>query len=235
MKRIIGTVIGLAAVLAFGTSTRAATVNFNVSATGSVTSVSQFGDHTCGANPCYVNPFAPGSSVSVDITGGAVSLLSGTLNVVGTNSLAALGSIDVNTSSSLTGGTGVLSGTSILWFTPTSVATSGSFTLHGAICGIVGAPCDTPLPIAALASITMTVAVNPVSLGVWDLNSTLDAILGSNQAVISTGGPNPPPGPGLPAQWYLFGSNDKGSVPEPGALVLVALGLGALSLRSRQA
>src|SRR5215475_8935184 len=203
MKRILGTVVALAAVLAFGTTARAAIVVFNVSTTGAVYSVSSFGTVPCGANNCFVNPFAAGSSVSLDITGGAVSLTGGTLNVIGTNLLGAVGSIDVNTSTTLTGGTGALSGTNILWSSGTTTATTGTFTLHGAICGIVGAPCDVPLPIANLAAITGTTPVSPVILFTWSLNATLDSILGSTPAVISLGGASPPPGQGLPAQWYL--------------------------------
>jgi hypothetical protein len=232
MKRIIGTVVALAAVLAFGTVSSAAPIVFNVSGTGSVNTVSQFAPAPPGY---FITPFSPGSSVTVDITGGAATLTTGTLLINAVTPLGALGTIHTDVSVALSGATGALVGDDILWFTPVNAVASGTFDCTGAICGIFGLTQGTLYPIAGLSALTGATPVNPSNLGIWDLNASLDTILGSNRNVITLGGPNPPPGPGLPSQWYLFGSGDLGFVPEPGALVLVALGLGALSLRSRKA
>ena len=57
MKRIIGTVVALAAVLAFGTVSSAAVIVFDVSGTGSVNTVSQFAPAPPGY---FITPFCAG-------------------------------------------------------------------------------------------------------------------------------------------------------------------------------
>ena len=233
MKRIIGTAVALAAVLAFGTVSSAAVIVFDVSGTGSVETVSQFAPNPPGF---FITPFSAGSSVTVDITGGVATLTGSTLNIIGSTPLGALGSINTNVVASVSGATGALVGSDILWSTPGAISATGTFDCTGAICGIFGLTQGTLYPIAGLAALTGATPLTSSPLGTWDLNASLDTILGSTRQVITLGGPNPPPGPGLPSQWYLFGSADLGfPVPEPGMLVLVALGLGALSLRTRKA
>jgi len=232
MKRIVGMVVALAAVLALSTAGNAAPIVFNVTGTGSVNTVSSFAPNPPGF---FITPFAAGSSVTVDLTGGVATLTGSTLNIIGTTSLGALGSISTNVVASVSGATGVLSGDNILWFTPASISATGTFQCAGTVCSLFGLTPATDYPIAQLAALTGATNLTSSPLGIWDLNASLDTILGSNRQVITLGGPNPPPGPGLPSQWYLFGSTDLGAVPEPGTLVLIALGLGALSIRSRKA
>ena len=233
MKRIIGTAVALAAVLAFGTVSSAAVIVFDVSGTGSVETVSQFAPNPPGF---FITPFSAGSSVTVDITGGVATLTGSTLNIIGSTPLGALGSINTNVVASVSGATGAPVGDDILWSTPGAISATGTFDCTGAICGIFGLT-GRVRSTRSRASPRPTGATPLTSspLGTWDLNASLDTILGSSRQVITLGGPTPPPGPGLPSQWYLFGSADLGFVPEPGMLVLVALGLGALSLRTRKA
>src|SRR5215470_1150753 len=115
MKRIVGMVVALAAVLALSTAGNAAPIVFNVTGTGSVNTVSSFAPNPPGF---FITPFAAGSSVTVDLTGGVATLTGSTLNIIGTTSLGALGSISTNVVASVSGATGVLSGDNILWFTP---------------------------------------------------------------------------------------------------------------------
>src|SRR5512144_867989 len=108
MKRIVGTVVALAAVLGFSTVSNAALISYNVSGTGSLTTISSIG--------VFNTPFSAGSSVSVntdtngDSIEGDVSLTGGTLNIIGTTDLSflGLGSLDTNVVVTLSGGTGVL-------------------------------------------------------------------------------------------------------------------------------
>jgi hypothetical protein len=255
MKRILGTVVALAGVLGFSTISSAAIINFDISGTGSVDTVSQFAPSPPGF---FTTPFNPGSTVQIntdrngDSVTGDVALVSGTLNINATTPLGALGTIVTNVVVSLAGGTGTLTGQTIMWDLtgPTYiVGANGVFHCTGAICGILQFPAGfnppfppgplTPgfdYPIAGLSLLTGAQNVNPIILGEWDLDAGLANILASSRATNSLGGPTPPPGPGLPGQWYLFGTGDLGhTIPEPGAFALVLLGISGLALRSRKA
>ena len=242
MKRILGVVVALTAVLAFGSVSQATPFTYDVSGAGpadasggggSVNSVSSFcpGSPGCSASPgsdWFVGPFSPGSSVSLDITGNAVTLTGATLNINLTTVLGVIGSIITNVTATMTGGTGTLNGANILWSTPTTVASTGTFQCTGGICTLAGLTAGMDYPIALLSSITGTTPVTSVDLGKWYMTTDLSKIKTSTRAVIALGGTSPPPGPGLPAQWYTFG------VPEPSTIALVLLGLGGLALRARK-
>src|SRR5215472_18147880 len=110
MKRILGTVVALMAVLAFGSVSRASPFTYDVSGAGpadqsggggSVNSVSSFcpASPGCATSPgadWFVGPFSPGSTVSLDITGTAVTLTGATLNINLTTQLGVIGSIITN-------------------------------------------------------------------------------------------------------------------------------------------
>lgn len=243
MKRIVGTVVALAAVLGFSTASQAAIINFDVSGTGSLTTISSLG--------VFVSPFAAGSSVSVntdtngDSIEGDVSLVSGTLNVIGTTDLTSLGlgSIDSNVVNTLSGGTGSLSGEDILWSNDAdvSVVASGTVTCHGAICsffqdGMGGTWVDGVAYPYALWQANQVGAgntyINPTALGTWDV--VAGTIVGSSQEWITVQTSNP----AQPTSYFLFGATDLGApvnTPEPGVFALMLLGLGGLALRSRKA
>lgn len=241
MKRIVGTVVALAAVLGFSTVSNAALISYNVSGTGSLTTISSIG--------VFNTPFSAGSSVSVntdtngDSIEGDVSLTGGTLNIIGTTDLSflGLGSLDTNVVVTLSGGTGVLSGEDILWGTGhnTTVASAGTVTCHGAICsffqdGLGGTWVDgVPYPIALYQANQVGAGntyINPTSLGTWDVSGA--SIVGSSQEWLTVQTSNP----AQPTSWYNFGPTDLGvPTPEPGSFALVLLGLGGLALRSRKA
>ena len=238
MKRILGMVVALTAVLAFGSVSHATLVTYDLSPSGgggSVNSVSSFcpGSPGCQASGAdfYVTPFDVGSNVVLDYEGSSVSLVSGTLNINATTVIGYLGNIITNVQVTMSGGTGTLVGSTILWSTPSTTNTTGTWQCTAGICALAGLTEGVPYPIATLSLVTGTVAVNPVDLGKWYLNGSLSQILSSTRAVDALGGPTsaPPPGPGGTAQWYTFG------VPEPTTIALVLMGLGGLALRSRKA
>jgi hypothetical protein len=241
------------AVLSYSTLASAAPVTIDVSGAATVNSVSSFAaDPTLPPGSTGVDPaFGPyfighssaGSSVSLAITGSSVSLTGATLVFTGLfTPIGALGSIETNVVATATGGVGTLSGDQILWDmsgapgTGTSWSVAGTWTCHGAgLCGIIGIPDGTVLPIATLQGVTGTVGVDPTLLGIWNLNPTHDGILGTTRNTIQVGGPTvtAPLAPGQVAQWYQFGGDDLGHLPEPGAFALVLLGIGGLALRRK--
>jgi len=236
MKRILGMVSALTAVLAFGSVSHAGLVTLDFSPSGGGGSVNSESSFCPGSPGCvstgatfYVTPFDVGSNAVVDIEGSSVSLVSGTLNINATTITGGIGGIITNVVVQLGPTTGTLSGQTILWSAPSTLTTTGTWQCLAGICTLTGLTAGVNYPIASLSAVTGTVAVNPVDLGKWYLNAGLNQVLTSTRAIDATGGPSPPPGPGLPAQWYTFG------VPEPSTIALVLLGLGGLALRSRKA
>ena len=234
MNRILGTVVALAAVLAFGTVSHAAPITFNLAG-----STLQTGSSLAPPPGYFTTPFSPGSSLTINpdtngdgLTGqaGDVSLLGGTLVINGVTNLGAYGTFISATTVTLTGGTGTLTGTSLLWNTDTGTSTAGTFGCTGAICGLIGITEGVVYPISvyqAFVAAQGVTALNPLSLGPMNFvfsgpSGTLDSTgLAVSAIVAATGGP---------ASWDTFHG-----VPEPSAFVLVLLGLGAVALRSRKA
>jgi hypothetical protein len=232
MKRILGTVVAIAGVLAFSTLASAAPYSFNVSGSGAAVTVSTVATVPCGGGTpgnCFTTPFSAGSSINLDITGGVATITSGTLEIDSVTNIFG-GAIVVTTdvTATISGGLGTLSGDDILWTSPASYTTVGTFSCTGS-CGAAGLPTGGPFPISALFA--ANTSVNPVGLGTWDLDASLSNILGSTRAVTSF-----TTATGIRASWLLFGPSDLGHiVPEPGSAALVLLGLGALALRARKA
>lgn len=259
MKRILGTVVALAAVLAFGTVSRAAILTFDVSAVGGGGDTSASCGQTSGgclqtgstlAPPpgWFTTGFASPSSITVNndtngdgIVGqpGDVSFLSGSLHIAGTTNLGIYGTFisDVTVAMSggqgTQGGTGTLGADDILWYSSvgTSVSHTGTFGCTGAICGLLGITQGVVYPIAVYDAFVASQGVTALST----LNLGLWHILGGN-IVASSMAVTGVTATG-PASWYLFGNANLGPapVPEPGTFALLLLGIGGLALRSRKA
>jgi hypothetical protein len=269
MKRILATVAALGA-LGYSSLAGAAVLTFDVSAGGTVNSVSSFasdpnlvasGDAGVSEfGPYFIGHFSPGSSLTINtdangngILGEAndVAFVSGVVNLDLNTPIGALGTLETHTVANGIGGVGTLSGDQILWnmsgapgtgtfWIPTPTST---WTCHGAgLCGLIGIPDGSTFPLVGpplpLTAVTGTFGVAPTLMGIWTLDPTHTSIIASTRNTIQTGGASPPPGPGLPAQWYLWASgpgSDLGHLPEPGAFALVLLGISGLALRSRKA
>jgi hypothetical protein len=193
-------------------------------------------------NDCFRYGFAAGSSVTLDITGSAVTVVTGTVNVDTFPNPTPLvfGSINlaVNVSTTFTGATGTLVGDSILWSTPASITPAGPddvIQCTGPNCGLISMVSGATVPFEPIFSgISASTGVTGWDLGQWDLNPTHDAITGSTITV--TRWSNVVELGNRRSGALTFGPNGLGQrVPEPGVAALVLLGLGALAVRSRKA
>lgn len=235
MGRILGTAVAIAGLLAWSSLASAASYSFDVSGSGASVMASAFATVPCaGPTPgnCVTTPFSAGSSIQLDITSGYVTITSGTLEIDAQwNTGGALISTDVT--GSLSGGLGVLVGNDILWVAPAAYTFTGTLTCTGPDCGAFGLVSGAANPISVLDTLGNTSPVNPIVLGIWDLDTGLASILGSARAVTQIS--NAPPY--NRAAWLLFGPTDLVPIDEhpplaePGSAVLVILGIGALGLR----
>ena len=264
MKRILGMVVAIAGVLAFSSAATAAIVVIDLTTSGTTWSRSTDGNAAipgpptnggvCTAgmssppapggagNDCFRYGFAAGSSVTLDITGSAVTLITGVVNVdtSATPTPLVFGTINlsVNVSTTMTGATGTLVGDSILWATPASITPAGpddQMRCDGPNCGLISLPDGVWIPFEpAFSAISNSLGVTGYDLGQWDLNATHDAITGSTITVTRWSGVAELGNRRSGA--LTFGPNGLGQrVPEPGAAALILLGLGGLALRSRKA
>jgi len=223
------------AFMALASGARGALVTFDVSGIGTVNTVSSFAADpsqppgTTGIDasfgPYFITHFSPGSSITIetDRNGNGLTndwrLVSGTLEVDGTLRIGALGSILIDETISLSGGEGTLSGNEVLWshYALTEWSATGTWQCLGAgLCGLIGIPEGYTAPIAMLDEIMGLTKYDPVYLGIWELDASNSAILGSSKAVTKLGGPyvSPPLSPGYPAEWLSFG-DDIGHVDGP--------------------
>ncbi|MEX2207365.1 MAG: PEP-CTERM sorting domain-containing protein [Myxococcota bacterium] len=262
MKRILGMVVAIAAVLAYSSAASAAIVVIDISGTGTTWSRSTDANAAIPGPPTYGGPCTPGmesppaptgagndcfryglaagSSITLDITGSDVTLITGTVlvNTFATPTPLVFGTINlsVDVSTTLSGATGTLVGDSILWATPASITGSGPddvIRCDGPNCGLISMADGVTTSFEPIFSaISNTTGVTGYDLGQWDLNATHDAILGSTLTV--TRWSNVEALGNRRSAGLTFGPNGLG-VPEPGVAALVLLGLGALAVRSRKA
>lgn len=213
--------------LLFASTARAALVTLDVSGSSSINTASTFASDpslppgSTGLDPLYgpyfVSYFSSGSSITIetDRNGNGLAhdwlLVGGTLNVDMTMPLGALGSIVVHETISLSGGEATQSGDLVFWshYALTQWSAAGTWQCFGAgICGIVGVPDGSSLPIATLNQVAGVANYDPMYLGLWQLDPTHSTVLASTQAANQVWGPgvSPPVGvPGQPAQWFQFG------------------------------
>jgi len=247
MKRIMTTVVAFAAALGISAVAHAVPYSYNVAgAAGSVVTLSSFASAACTGLPagqpaslCFTNPLSAGSSLDVDITGGVATLTGGTININTATVLFGLITITTDVDATISGATGTVSGSDILWTSNASYTVSPTSTLIctdlgpalPASCSTLGLTAGAVYPISVLNALGNTSGLTSLELGTWDLSDDLSAILGSNRAIttVSNVAPN------YPAGWLYFGADNGFPVPEPGSVALVLLALGGLALRARKA
>ncbi len=262
MKRILGMVVAVAAVLAYSSAATAATFVYDLS--GVTGSWSRSTDANAavpgppnnggpcapglasatgvGSPNCFRYAFQPGSSVSIDITGSAVTMLGGTLNinavtpiVFGTIVLTTIGTTTIYGATLTTpAAVGTLSGDNILWSTQADYRTVGTINCAGPNCALISHP-GFAIPIQPyLSAVTNSTPTTALNLGTWALDATHTALLGSSNAITAWSNVSEDGNRRVGA--FTFGATQLGNpVPEPASVALVLLGLGALALRSRKA
>jgi hypothetical protein len=237
MKRILGAVVAFAAVLSLGTVSHAAIITYDVSGYSSLNT-----GNSLPPPPYFTTPASAGSSLTIntdtngDSVVGDVSLVSGHLNLVGSTDTG-FGLFNSNVVTTFTGGTGTLSGSTILWSSSTLRSNVGTFTCTSLVCGALGVTegptydisiYDAYLVAPVASGGAGLTSLNPFSLGAWNFSpggiSTVSPT-GISVSYVSIGSAG-----ASPAIFYVFG----GTVPEPGTFALVLLGLGGLALRSRK-
>jgi len=237
MTRIIGAIVALGAVLAFGARSNAAVITFNV--TGSSYNTAS----ALAPPPGYFTSFlGAGSNITIntdangDGTVGDVSLVNGTLYLSGPTDLGDYGTFNSTVTTYLSGATGTLNtGTGqIAWNALTAVYTTdpgSTFFCTGAICTILAPPPgleeNTVYPLSVYTDFVASqgvVPIDPFSLGTWQLTGPA-GFQALNAAFVAQVAAN-----GTPTAWYVFSA-----VPEPGFLALTLLGLGGIALRARKA
>jgi hypothetical protein len=275
MKRILGMVAAIAGVLALSSAASAALVVFDVSGSNGTTwsrstdaNAAIPGPPTYGGpctpgmssppapagagNDCFRYGFAPGSSITVDITGGVVTMVGGDIyiNTFPNPTPLVFGTINlaVNTSTHIAGGaTGTLVGDSILWSTPANVSASDSADIlmcTGPNCGLISLPDGVPVPFdnppssppaGIFSAISNSSGVTALNLGQWNLDPGHGTILASN-LIVTRWSNVAELGNRRQGTFTLGAGTGLGQpAPEPGTAALILLGLGALALRSRKA
>jgi hypothetical protein len=221
MKRILGMVVAIAGVLAFGSAATAALVNFDVSGANGTTwsrstdvnagipGAPNYGgtctpgmesppDPAGAGNNCFRYPLGAGSSITVDITGSAVTMIGGNLNIstVATPTPLVFGTINLSTSIQGTifgataytpAATGTLVGDTILWASAANInrafadpsaypGTTGDndfITCNGPNCGLISMPDGVTLPFEPIFSaISNSSGVTAYNFGTWVLDPT---------------------------------------------------------------
>jgi len=263
MKRILGTVVAIAGVLAFSSAAMAVTFDL----TGQIGSYSRSSDIFAAdpmwsggpcptsmvaeiPNPggCFRFAFGAGSSITADIVGTDVTLIGATLNIHAV-AVVASGTIVLTTDSVTTivgnGHTGVLTGDTILWNTGGATGSStGTLT-----CTTLAPPFpgDNPPGSGSNCGLVglppgVTVPAYPALYSITNSTpvATLDlgwwVLNGAHDAIIKSALVTSTTTNNVdePNPTQLAVSFAT-NVPEPSSAALVLLGLGALALRSRKA
>jgi hypothetical protein len=137
-------------------------------------------------NDCFRYPYSAGSSITIDITGNAVTMLGGSLIVDSVTPLV-FDTIVLTQHYQTTiasGATGTIDGNYILWSTPSNVSTVGTIVCNGGNCGLLSMPEGQVFPLEPIfTTITNTLAAPRLHFGEWVLDGAHTTILASSIAI----------------------------------------------------